>query len=449
MKKSIRLFLAVVLAGLVGLAGTRVSAVEPKAKAPDIPGSGVEPPKAIEAPLPPALNKKSAGVVLGVWIKEDGAVDAADFINGSEDWRETTIATVKRWRFEPVLWQGKAIPARTEVQFVQEDPKHIRSAVSPLPNLPGEIHTEDEFGVTKPVLEVDPDLILPLMVRSRRLLSIDAGLNYIILEDGSTDKIELFGASSEGAVRSALDLIAERKYKPAKVRETPIVMQYKQVLSFQSMEKPIESLSGALDIVDPAYPYERMLAGEEGYAVVRFTLTGKGTVEKAEVVEASHPDFGGALVAAVESWFFTPEAASEQITREYRHDFVLSNTPYATRRLIKGVREGKVTSNAAGGLDARPKLLAQPALAYPTSLYSQQVSGLAEIEFVVDRVGLAQLPRVIKATQPEFGWAAVTLVNGMRFMPLTKGGKPTELRVRIPVNFVPSKSAEPAAAAKS
>ena len=446
MKKSMRVFLAVALSGLSGLVLSGAPAAETKAKEPPVPGSAVEPPRTVDSPLPPPSTRQQANMHLGIWIKEDGLVDAVDFIKGSKEWRDAAIATVKKWRFEPVMWQGSAIPARAEVVFNQASPKIITSSLSPLPNLPDEIHTEEEWGLTKPVIETDPDLILPLMIRSRRMLNIEAGLNYVITEDGTTDKIDLWGASSEGAVRVALDLISERKYKPAKVRELPVRMQCRQILNFQSLEKPIDALAGAVEIVDPAYPYERMLAGEEGYAVVKFTLTSEGKVESSMLLEASHPDFGGALVAAVESWQFKPEAAGESgAVREYRHDFVLNQTPYASRRLIAGVRAGEVVSNSSAGLDAKPKILARPGLAYPTAFYSEKVSGSAEVEFIVDRVGLAQLPRVLKATKPEFGWAAVTLVNGMRFNPITRGGKPAELRVRLPVQFTPPKPEAPKA----
>jgi TonB family protein len=336
------------------------------------------------------------------------------------------------------MWEGKPIPARTEVQIVQDGPKDIRSAMSPVPNLPGETHTEDEFGITKPMIEVEPETILPLMVRSDGH-RIDAAVSYVIQEDGATSKIEILGASSEGAVRSALDSVSERKYQPAKIREQPVIMSYKQVLSFQPLDKPIEALKGAVSIVDPSYPYERLLAKEEGNATVRFTLDVMGAVRSTELVEASHPDFGGALIAAVESWTFSPEAAVEQNVREYRHDFTLSTAPYAARRLMEDVRQGKEASSAAAGLDARPKALAGPPLAYPTALFAQQISGTAKVEFIIDRVGLAQIPHLLEASKPEFGWAAVTLVNGMRFAPLTRGGKTTELRVVMPISFAPPK----------
>jgi len=421
----------------------RVSAAPPAdSKVPlDPPGSATMPLKPVAAPLPAPLLPAKGPIVakLGVWVKPDGSVDAVEVLAAPDAWRDSVVAAVKRWRFEPVVWEGQPIPARAEIEIVQTNPKDIRFSVSPLPNLPGEIHTEDEFGITKPSLQIDPDLILPLMVRAdgRR---IEAALSYVIQADGATDKIELLGASSEGAVRSALDLVAERKYRPAKIREQAVAMQYRQILRFQSLELREAALKGAVDIVDPVYPYERMLAQEEGNATVRFTLGENGRVKSTEWVEASHPDFGAALIAAVESWAFSAEAAAEQNVREYRHDFMLANLPYAARRLSALQREGKKVSSSPAGLDARPKAIARPSLAYPTGLYTQQIAGSAKIEFVIDRVGLAQVPRVVEASRPEFGWAAATLVNGMRFDPLTRNGKPAELRVIMPVSFVPPKT---------
>lgn len=443
MKKSMHVVLAVV-AGILGLAASLGAAADQKTKEPDIPGSAVMPPNTIESPLPPPAAKNQADIRVCVWIKVDGTVETVDFMNGSRSWSEAVIATVKKWRFEPVVWEGKALLARTELSFSQTGGKMITSSMSPLPNLPGETHTENEFGLTKPLIEQDPELILPLMVRSNGL-RIEAALEYVINEQGLTDKINILGASSEGALRSALDMVGQRKYQPAKIREQPVAMQYRQVLGLRSLGDRIPSLQGAVDVVDPAYPYAQLLAQEEGSATVRFKLNATGTVTSTELVEASHPDFGGALVAAVESWKFSEPAAAEQPVREYRHDFELAYAPYAARRLIDLVREQKSVSKSAAGLDAKPKMLARPALAYPTALFLEKIAGSANVEFVIDRVGLAQVPRVVSATRPEFGWAAATLVNGMRFEPLTRGGKPVELRVEIPVTFQPPKPTEPAA----
>jgi len=441
MKKSILVALAVVLTGILGFAGTSASAAEPKPMYFGVPGSATKAAKVIESPLPPPTAKKEARGDVVVWIKEDGTVGEVEFVKGPEEWRKALIETVGKWRFEPVVFEGKPIAARAAVSFQHSGPKAVWFNVDALPNFPGEIHVEDEHGLEKPLIEQDPDLILPLAARALGR-SIEAVLRYVVEEDGTTGRFEILAATSEGAVRAALDLVAQRQYQPAKIRERAVAYQYSQQLVFHGLDEAIAALKGAIEIVEPVFPYERALAQEEGFAIVRFKLDPRGGVISTEVVEASHPDFGGALVAAVEGWTFSPASAAEQEVREYRHEFAFVNTPYASRRFMDMAREKKEVSASSAGLDAKPKMVARPGLTYPTALNSENVAGVARVEFVIDRVGLAQVPRVLEASRPEFGWAAVTLVNGMRFKPVTRSGKPAELRVIMPLKFDPPKAAE-------
>jgi len=41
----------------------------------------------------------------------------------------------------------------------------------------------------------------------------------------------------------------------------------------------------------------------------------------------------------------------------------------------------------------------------------------------------------LEATQAEFGWAAATALNQWVFNPLTRGGKPADVRVQVPFDF--------------
>jgi len=62
------------------------------------------------------------------------------------------------------------------------------------------------------------------------------------------------------------------------------------------------------------------------------------------------------------------------------------------------------------------------------------------IEFIIDRDGRCRLPRVVSASQPEFGWAAAAAINQWVFAPPTKGGQPVDVKVNIPVDFPPPKN---------
>jgi hypothetical protein len=162
-----------------------------------------------------------------------------------------------------------------------------------------------------------------------------------------------------------------------------------------------------------------------------------GNVSRAEVVEASHPDFGWSLKAAIESWSFSPAAAAELAERTYEHEFSPSNLPGGIIRLLAILRPGGTISSSRAQLSGSPQRVYSPGLSYPPEMLGKNQPGTAKIELIVDRSGLAQLPRILEASDPAFGWAAATWVGAMRFKQLTRDGQPTDLRVVVPIKFTP------------
>lgn len=403
------------------------------------------PAKEIESPLPRVPKGKPRGVFskVGVWIAPNGTVDEVVVIDGTPEWRDEVTSTVKGWRFEPVLWQGQPILARVELAFaLRPDGVHLTS--SAVPNLPGELHTEGEFGLTNPMMRDDPDLAISLAMQVDRKVSAVA--KFVVYEDGKVGDLVPVGANSELAWRAAADAVVSRSYTPGKLREIPVRVAYEQMINFRPLATPIAALSGARRLVDPVYPYERLLAQEPGFAVVKFSLTPEGAINKVELVEASHPDFGAALIAAADTWRFSPEAAAEKAERDYRHEFDPDAVSYGTRRFAQVVRAGgKIESSK---VDKKLSLQWAPPLVYPQALLAEGPEGSASVEMVIDRAGLAQMPRVTKATRPEFGWAAATFVGGMRFEPVTRNGEAAELRVVVPVSFAPPPATEKPAETK-
>jgi outer membrane biosynthesis protein TonB len=57
------------------------------------------------------------------------------------------------------------------------------------------------------------------------------------------------------------------------------------------------------------------------------------------------------------------------------------------------------------------------------------------VEFLVDEHGHARLPRVVDASAPEFGYAAVAAVALWTFEAPTAKGEPVVVRVRAPFIF--------------
>ncbi|HTZ20664.1 MAG TPA: TonB family protein, partial [Opitutaceae bacterium] len=371
-----------------------------------IPGSAQMPLTVVVSPLPPkpADGRNVQPIHFGVWINADGSVKKCDVLEDSPKWQETARTALNGWKFAPVIWEGKAIPARTEVSFFLTGGK-VGFSQSPVPNLPPEIHTENEFGLKMPVVKYDPDLQIPMLERVTRK-RLEAGFVYLVGRDGLPYDFELLGASSESAYRAIINELGNQTFTPGLVGDEPVIVKMKQVISTMSMDKPPAELAGLVEAMDPVYPYEQLIAGTAGTAKVHFTLDAHGNVSHAEVVEASHPDFGSSLKAAIESWSFSPEAATELAERTYEHEFSPSNLPGGLTRLLAILRQGGTISSSRAQLSGSPQRVYSPGLSFPPDLLGKNQSGTAKIEFIVDRSGLAQLPHMLEATDPAFGWAA-------------------------------------------
>lgn len=86
-------------------------------------------------------------------------------------------------------------------------------------------------------------------------------------------------------------------------------------------------------------------------------------------------------------------------------------------------------------LDAKPVVRTRSAPQYPFELRRQNISGEAVVEFVVNAKGDVENARVVKATHPEFGEAAVAAVSRWKFSPGKKDGQPVATRLTTPITF--------------
>ena len=101
---------------------------------------------------------------------------------------------------------------------------------------------------------------------------------------------------------------------------------------------------------------------------------------------------------------------------------------------MRAARNGQIGS--ARGLDAPLKPIYRVAPVYPAQIpEASRVAGEATIDIVVDRDGLVRLPRVVAASRPEFGWAAMTALAQWVFQPPMRHGTQVDVNVRIPVKF--------------
>ena len=190
-----------------------------------------------------------------------------------------------------------------------------------------------------------------------------------------------------------------------------------------------------------------------GEATVGFIISETGKIMTAQVTKATRPEFGAATIAMVEQWTFEPALKDGRPTRSlfsYQQGFA----PY-DRVLIPEVIDellpldrthSKLIMNS-GNLDAPLKVVSTQSPVFPSSLGAAITKGEATVEVLINEEGKVFLPRIVSASEPAFGWAAVQAVAAWRFEPPTRNSAPVVTRVRIPFGFQ-IKTDEPAETTK-
>jgi TonB family protein len=295
----------------------------------------------------------------------------------------------------------------------------------------------------------------PAELEERRLPG-EVHIEFTVDAAGAVSQPRVLWATHPAFVETSLRAIARAGFTPA--RQGPLVkssrVQYPVV--FGSMgAKPSDVLAAngltvmggeslvrqpqLKMLIPPVFPQGRWLAGESGSCTAEFTVDAQGTPREIAILNATHPDFGGAFTAAIEAWAFQP-AQNDQGPVAVRiravHEFA-QRSDLAEFRLGARLKPGAEGIAGPAGLERKLQPLWRGFPVYPQALLERKPSGEALIEFIIDRDGRARLPLVVSATDEAFGWAAATAVSQWVFEPPVRNGQPTDVRVRIPVGFKP------------
>lgn len=213
-------------------------------------------------------------------------------------------------------------------------------------------------------------------------------------------------------------------------RELPKAFQY-------DVAPAIRATSAAV------YPFDLLLAETKGSATVNVALDDSGRVWDVMVLEATNPEFGWATKAMLESWRFSPatkhsgERSWALFSRTQRFDLHDRDTKPSegARRLLRQLRKGGSDIHAMSDLDGRPVARYQVQPVYPRAEREAGIEDQVVVEFIIDRDGVAQLPKAVTFRNEALAWAAVTAISRWRYEPPLKAGKAVDVKVRMPVIF--------------
>jgi TonB family protein len=209
------------------------------------------------------------------------------------------------------------------------------------------------------------------------------------------------------------------------------------VSAFTSVQTPAEG--HAKREINLVYPYEMLIQGKPGWAEASFVIDYAGRPLFTTPAGASDPAFAKAAVAMIEANEFAPVKKNNRAVMTpsaQRFNFAGESVFDAdARRVLAELRKPLPGICTLSELDERPKAVRQDSPVYPRALKDDGLTGQAEIEFVVSCEGKVLFPRIVSATQEDFGWAAAAAVAQWRFQSPTKNGQKVDVRMSVPILF--------------
>jgi TonB family protein len=407
-----------------------------------------------------ALKARRSGMVtLRLIIDENGKLTAARALEDSDaEFVAAALAAANEWEFAAAIEQGKSVAScvDTLVTFSPAVGQQKRTN----DRIPPQDLVLQPAPRSSPKAKETPSGDYPEVLVERQLAGV-VRFSCVVGADGRVLNPRIRVASHVDFVLPALRALERWEFTPAMQGDLVTAAPVDATITFDSIANRPEDVLAAngitaadgtvpaitplpLAMTDPVWPLEVLLKGDGGSAMAEFTVHESGSIRDVRVVEASAPEFGHALVAALEASVFERPMASGRttsVTLAKRAEFKavpldLAADADALARVVTALRAGSVQS--AKGLDGKLVPLYRVAPTYPAALKEGgSPAGRAEIDFVIDREGRARLPRIVSATHEEFGWAAATAIAQWVFQAPTRGGEPTEVKVRIPFDFAP------------
>jgi len=203
-----------------------------------------------------------------------------------------------------------------------------------------------------------------------------------------------------------------------------------------STDRPMAEARRAINAV---YPYELIIQGKAGWAETSFVIDYAGRPLFTTASGSSDPAFAKAAIAMVEANEFATikknkRAVMASASLHFNFSGESALDPEA-RRVLAELRKPQPGICSLAELDERPKVLRQDSPVYPRALKDDGLTGQAEVEFIVGADGRVYFPKIISASQEDFGWAAAAAIAQWRFQPPTRNGKHVDARMTVPVLF--------------
>jgi TonB family protein len=407
---------------------------------------------------PDALKENVGGMaMIRMIVGENGNVSSARILDATDPrLGAAALAAAKKWRFSPALASGHPVACSMDA------PVEFSPAEAVKKKKPGFVPPPDQTPQLSPLSSAKPSTTYsadyPDSLLERRLSGL-VRFACTVTADGHAADVNVVAATHPDFVLPALRSLDRWQFTPGMQGDLPVRSEVGGDITFDATATgPAEVLAANLItapdgtapnaqpepriVADPVLPYDLLIKGEGGSAAVTYTVDEDGRPRDVQVQSATEPEFGKALVAAVEACAFLRafdggHAVAVALMQRAQFPAISPDAKDDSDpiiRLVSALRSKQIGNPQ--GLDEKLTPVYRVAPVYPGALRKNgHPSGRVEIDFIIDRDGRARLPRIVSATSEDFGWAAATAVSQWIFKAPLRNGKPVDVRVRIPFEF--------------
>jgi TonB family protein len=363
--------------------------------------------------------------------------------SGNDQFRSAVDESLKHWRFAPARRGDQPIASELRVAFM------ITPTMKP--------NSAEKMVMPKVIKRVQP--IYPFAMRQHGMRG-EVTVGFVVAKDGRVQNAVVVRSTNPVFEEPALEAIRQWKFAPGSQGGKPVNTNMELAIAFSldtpgggndaytvSKNRDTSKLPEGLQydtpakvrgVIVPVYPYELRRENIRGKAVVAFLVDQKGTVVRVEVAEATRPEFGLALTAALEQFSFDPALKDGQPTvslLRFEQKFNRSQlSDDEGARMLTVEKKHPERIHSAGSLDVPLKPISQRAPVFPVAQAGRN-EGNATVDFIVDEEGRVLLPRIVSASAPDFGYSAVQAVSQWRFETPKVNGKGVAVSVRAPFSF--------------
>lgn len=354
---------------------------------------------------------------------------------------------LRHWRFAPARQRGRPVAGALRLAFIFHAP------VAPIPR---------KMQPPRVVSQEQP--VYPYALRRSGIIG-RVKVGFVVNTKGGVVDPVVMDSNGPDFNEAAVEAVLKWKFRPARVNGhavstrmvVPIIFRFddgrgRESYTMTSMgKKAREKLPEAFrydvaprprGVIRPVFPYAAFRAGLEGRAAAILEIGPEGRVVALKITKATRPEFGLALAAAVETYVFYPAQKDGRPTpavvktqQEFSLNFETGLVTDEDWRLLRLEKKHPDKIAGAGHLDQPLHPLSRQPPVFPLVMVGKADRGTATIEMLVDKDGHARLPRIVKASAPAFGYAAVQAVSQWLFAPPKSHGKSVVVRVEVPFEF--------------